>query len=531
MGVAIGRFDNPVLTRETRTRMRGTRAYWMLFFYVMLQSLILFVAYLLRFQRYQGYAAAGYQPVPGMDPAGRELFQALFVAQALMIAVITPALTAGMLTIEREQRTFELLMLTMLRPRQIIAGKLCSAFGFAVLLLTASLPLAGICLMLNGISPEEILVVYLLLAASSLFYGALGILFSAVLRSTAMATAASYMAGLFLFLLTGIAALGTKEVLFSSVNPVGAVFNALESAPFFRWRLATWIPALPLLVLLALLAASGATHRLEEGLSERPGVLRWLTYLIFCILAIGAVGNVLGGVRPSSVDQVRLVISWTCMILLVLLAVLALVFCTGEGAEVSGAAASVRPAPRRVRLGRLFHARIFTGGYAWGFAYTLLLFITAAAALVAGFSVSGSSTWVLAADALGEALLLVFSALMCYIALGRFYSVLLGARYAAAMLGFFTITALALLPLLNLLAWDPAVNPGHQILWETLYLNPGVALLSLCTDAPVWSRTYPAVWSGQQLMWVVAAALHLGLAAVLELAGQGILAGRRRVKA
>ena len=35
-------FDNPVITKELRGRMRGTRTYWLLFSYVLVLSLILF---------------------------------------------------------------------------------------------------------------------------------------------------------------------------------------------------------------------------------------------------------------------------------------------------------------------------------------------------------------------------------------------------------------------------------------------------------------------------------------------------------
>ena len=47
------RFENPVLTKELRTRMRGSRAYWILFAYLFVLSLILFFAYLTWWQSQQ----------------------------------------------------------------------------------------------------------------------------------------------------------------------------------------------------------------------------------------------------------------------------------------------------------------------------------------------------------------------------------------------------------------------------------------------------------------------------------------------
>lgn len=534
------RFENTVLTKEMRTRMRGTRAYWLLFFYVLALSGVLFVAYLMW---YQEYAQAGYRPMAGNDPLGRRLFQCLFAAQGGMIILITPALTAGMLTIEREQRTFELLLLTMLRPRDIVAGKLMSAFGFAVLLLTASLPLAGICLMLGGISPQEVGVVYLLMALSSLFYGSIGILFSAMLRSTALSTAATYMSILFLSAITAIAGAGGKEVVFSSVNPVAAVFNASTAAPFYRWQCPTWIPAMFLILVASVLASSGAVHRLEEGISERPGILRWLALLLFCTLAAGIVANVVGGVisgPPGSgaahgsglpayaIEAVRVATAALAGVLLFGLTILALIICSGDKLELAGYQAP----NHRVRFGtlldRIVNARLFSGGYAWGPAYMLLLFLAGGAILETSYSLTRKGLWAKVADVAGGSLLVVVAAMVAYIAITRFWSVVIGNRCAAAGLSFVTITAMVLMPLLAYIGWDSSPHPLHELFWETLYANPGIALMALALGPGDWAQSVPTLWAGQ-FAWGVTIIFYLGLAAVFEVAGQAILTRQRRI--
>lgn len=534
------RFENTVLTKEMRTRMRGTRAYWLLFFYVLALSGVLFVAYLMW---YQEYAQAGYRPMAGNDPLGRRLFQCLFAAQGGLIILITPALTAGMLTIEREQRTFELLLLTMLRPRDIVAGKLMSAFGFAVLLLTASLPLAGICLMLGGISPQEVGVVYLLMALSSLFYGSIGILFSAMLRSTALSTAATYMSILFLSAITAMAGAGGKEVVFSSVNPVAAVFNASTLAPLYRWQCPTWIPAMFLILVASVLAASGAVHRLEEGISERPGILRWLALLLFCTLAAGIVGNVTGAVvagRPGSspapagaalpayvIDELRAATAILGGVLLFGLTVLALIICSGDKLELTGYQAPNHRFRFRTLLDRVVNARLFAGGYAWGPAYMLLLFLAGGAILETGFTLTRKGLWLKVADVAGGSLLIAVAAMVAYIAITRFWSAALGNRYAAAGLSFVTIAAMVLLPLVSFIGWDSSLHPPHELFWETLYANPGIALMALAAEPGDWAQSVPALWAGQ-FAWGVTIIFYLGLAAVFEVAGQAILTRQRR---
>ena len=99
--------DNPVVTKELRGRMRGARTYWLLFGYLFLLSLLFFFWYLGWWSSHantmqNGAASASFT-------AGRMFFKVLFYAQAVMIALITPALTAGAISVEREQRTFEML--------------------------------------------------------------------------------------------------------------------------------------------------------------------------------------------------------------------------------------------------------------------------------------------------------------------------------------------------------------------------------------------------------------------------------------
>ncbi|MBI3948475.1 MAG: hypothetical protein HY321_21355 [Armatimonadetes bacterium] len=516
------RFDNPVLTKEMRTRMRGTRAYWLLFFYVMLCSLFLFVAYLSWHNR---YASGGFTLTPGTTAAGRQLFQMLFVAQAAMISLIVPALTAGMLTIEREQRTFELLLLTVLPPRQIIGGKVGSAFGFAALLLTASLPLAGICFLLGGISPLEIAIVYLLLAMSALTYAAIGIFFSALLRSTAVATATTYMAALFLAAATGAAGGGGRAVLFSAVSPIAAVFNALHAAPFFRWHVPTWIAALLLNAAIAALAAAGAVHRLEEGVSERPTLLRWLTLVLFALLALGITGNVFGS-GTTSASQVRAALAWLSGALLIALAALSVIFCTGDAPEVRGAGRASGGA--RKGLSRLLEVRPFAGGYATGPAYIALLFLFGAAILASGIVLAPATTRAMSPETLGAALLVALAGVAFCVALSRLYSVLTGSRYTAAAVLFVTVTALLLFPLFSYVGWDSSLNPAHRLIWETLYLNPVIAFLAVALNPGDWAKTVPALWAGQEGAWVVTVFLYLAAAVVLEGVGRAILARSRK---
>jgi ABC-2 type transport system permease protein len=98
--VAGALWENPVLVKEFRTRMRGTRAYWILFAYTLLIASILAFVYHLFFSSLagDGYGSAARRA----GELGRVMYGVVFVSQAIMVALITPALTAGTITIERE---------------------------------------------------------------------------------------------------------------------------------------------------------------------------------------------------------------------------------------------------------------------------------------------------------------------------------------------------------------------------------------------------------------------------------------------
>ena len=191
-------WDNPVLVKEIRTRMRGARAYWVLLAYVLLLTLAVGIIYM----NWYSENTAGGVSHQAASNTGRLLFQVLFAFQAGLVALITPAITAGAVTIEREQQTYQMLATCALKPSHIITGKLLAAVAFVALLLTSSLPLVSLSFLLGGVSPGEVFGTYLSLALSAFVFGSIGVLCSASLRATAAATVATYTFVLLLFFVT-----------------------------------------------------------------------------------------------------------------------------------------------------------------------------------------------------------------------------------------------------------------------------------------------------------------------------------------
>ncbi|HEY3415742.1 MAG TPA: ABC transporter permease, partial [Armatimonadota bacterium] len=67
---------------------------------------------------------------------------------------ITPAVSAGTITGEREQETLEPLLLTRLSTVNIVLGKLISSQSIVIVLMLCSLPFQVAAVMLGGVSPR-----------------------------------------------------------------------------------------------------------------------------------------------------------------------------------------------------------------------------------------------------------------------------------------------------------------------------------------------------------------------------------------
>jgi len=299
-------FDNPVVTKELRGRMRGAKTYWLLFGYVLLLSLILFFSYLGWWAQHSadmqnGGSSAGFT-------VGRTFFKILFYSQAVMMALITPALTAGAISVEREQRTFELLRGSILRPGAIVWGKLASSVSFVILLLTSSLPLLSLCFLLGGVSPGEVFFAYLLLIGDAFLFGAIGLCWSAYAANTATATVLSYLTLLvffgatFPFAITTLDTGGnTPDYGFCALNPIGAVTGAVVPEHYYGFVLPAWVPALLLNGTLTALLVLAAMNRLEDFPARRAAALRGVTLLFAGLLVFFGNGIVLGVVPTAFV--------------------------------------------------------------------------------------------------------------------------------------------------------------------------------------------------------------------------------------
>ncbi len=187
-------WENPVIRKELRGRMRGRRAFVVLTIYLLVLSCFTSVLYF-------AYASAAQQPYgPDSYTIGKVVFGGVLGAQVLLVIFFTPAFTAGTISGERERQTYDLLRTTLLTAPTLVTGKLVSALSYVVLLILAAVPLESMAFLLGGVAIEEVILSQLILLVTAVSLGAVSTYISSRVKTTLSATVLSYA---FAFLTTG----------------------------------------------------------------------------------------------------------------------------------------------------------------------------------------------------------------------------------------------------------------------------------------------------------------------------------------
>lgn len=182
-----------IMVKELRSRMRGRRAFVVLTVYLGLLALIAYGAYAVIATTARNQAAFGGPTFANASAIiGQTIFSVISIFQLILVCFIAPAFTAGQISMEREKQTLDLLISTPLRPGAIVVGKLLAALAFVGLMIVAAIPISAIVLMYGGASVDDIVRQQIVLLASALGFGAVGLFFSALLKRTQAATVLTY---------------------------------------------------------------------------------------------------------------------------------------------------------------------------------------------------------------------------------------------------------------------------------------------------------------------------------------------------
>jgi hypothetical protein len=292
---------SPVLVKELRTRMRGARPAWVQAGYVFAMLVVMGATYAAEVGSTGTVTATGGIRGPALGfQVGHSLYLALFIVQAVLVALIVPGLTAGAVSGEQEQKTYDMLASTRLRSCQVVLGKLLSAWLFAALLLTTSLPLAALCLLFGGVSPAELMWSYGLIAFCALFLASVGLWWSTVVARSLVAVIGAYASMGVFMIVSGIMVfdpLGPGmgympgPSIFAAVNPIGGIFFAANPIQVYGWSIPAGVIGALLLVLSAALLASAASQRLPLLGRRRGVVVRALMLVLFGVVTLLAMGS------------------------------------------------------------------------------------------------------------------------------------------------------------------------------------------------------------------------------------------------
>lgn len=187
---------NPLIISEMRSRMRGRRAFIALTLFLMLVSCVASGIYASVYSTGIDYYRIGAPGIQYGPIIGKSIFAGITLLLLGLISFIAPGFTAGALAGERERKTYDVLLVTPLRARQIVLGKLGGVFSFLLLLVLASIPIQSMALLFGGVAPVEVLIAALGLLVTTLAFGALGLYISSLVRTTLVAMVIAYGIGL-----------------------------------------------------------------------------------------------------------------------------------------------------------------------------------------------------------------------------------------------------------------------------------------------------------------------------------------------
>lgn len=186
-----------IMAKEIRSRFRGRRAFVVLTLYLAVLALIAYWAYSVEAPNARADAQFGFGLEQGGSPdasarVGQAIFTVLSLFQLLLVCFIAPAFTAGAISLEREKQTFDMLVVTPIRPGGLVIGKLFSALAFVILMILAAIPISALVLMYGGASVDDILRQQVVLFVSAIGCGVVGLFYSALLKRTQTATVLTY---------------------------------------------------------------------------------------------------------------------------------------------------------------------------------------------------------------------------------------------------------------------------------------------------------------------------------------------------
>lgn len=253
----ISWFTNPVMVKEFRCRRFG-RLHWLM----RLTSVCAVLSLGLTYATTAGTLSWGVETIGGI----------MVVMQVALVALITPSLSAGLISGEIESRGWQLLQATPMSVTRIVWGKLLSVLLPLMLILCATLPGYVVMVWIEPGMKNEVTRVVICLVSTALFAMLLSSAVGSLFSRTAAATAAAYAVLLGICAVPLLVWLGrdapfghsTVEAALT-VNPIAAALSVIHMPGFQNYSL---IPAnwwfLGIVSVISLIVLIARTYRISR---------------------------------------------------------------------------------------------------------------------------------------------------------------------------------------------------------------------------------------------------------------------------
>lgn len=270
-----------ILLKELRSYLRGARPFTLISFYLaILGGLMVLI-----------YAGETSSRFVNRASIGLTLFNVVIGLALVQMVFIAPAMNASSLGSERDFQTIDLLMITPVKPINVIIGKLAAPCLFLLLLGLATLPLAGFAFLIGGIEIRDLLVGLALLVISTFSYGTIGIWAAARSRTSRGGTLTAQVIVLMLALGVPVVAGIVATLLGEEARRGSAFAEWLLTSPLIRWPVLALLSLSPLAGLVSWLVAvdNGASpwwHDMPAELGGGRVPVLWLISLVVWAIVI-----------------------------------------------------------------------------------------------------------------------------------------------------------------------------------------------------------------------------------------------------
>jgi len=304
----LDRVANPILLKELRLMLRAK-----LFVGMHIATLLIAGIYL------AGLLIVGWadrdRAGPGMAvDLGRTVFAAVIWIQTIAVFLLVPAITATLISAERERRTLDMLLSSAIRPGRVLAGKFLSSLGVMFVVMLTMFPLALASWVIGGVGFWQVIRMYVTQAMVGTAVVSACILISSGARASYQAIVGSY-AAVALFGLLAAQFYGLFETW--GIGPFAMELYGVEAAerPDFNlfWMTARefWCGlAFPVFAwaMLVVLCVVGSLLAITPPHSARPAPLK-LSYALILLGGIVVAGGMSTAVPGAQTDSFLLAVA------------------------------------------------------------------------------------------------------------------------------------------------------------------------------------------------------------------------------